>query len=445
MPLGPCYVAAYVKKYGYNDVTYYSQDVYHYPEEHLTDYLNENKFDIIGIGFAAGYYQFKKIKSICDAVNKSKNRPYLTLGGHGPTPEPEFFIREMGADAAVMGEGELPFLNLVKALDHGTPLKDVKGIAFKDGDAVIVNERERPIMDLDSIPFPYVEPLPMEYYVNQKLYGMRPTERMIYMISSRGCNYRCNFCLRLEAGIRLRSPENIVEEIKKYKRDYNISFVHFVDELFMVNEKRVRELTEAFMREKLNIKYFCTGRLNIVNQEIIDMMKKSGCTFIDYGIEQYDNRALVAMDKHLTEEDIEKGVKMTQEAGIYVAFNIIFGNLGDTRETLRKSLDFLKKYNDYGQLRVIRPVTPYPGTPLYRHAIKSGLLKGPADFYEKHQNLELLTVNFTSIPDSEFYELMLDANKEIISDYYEHAKVSATEQFRKVYFEKDVDFRGARH
>jgi len=74
MPLGPCYVAAYVKKYGYNDVTYYSQDVYHYPEEHLTDYLNENKFDIIGIGFAAGYYQFKKIKSICDAVNKSKNR-----------------------------------------------------------------------------------------------------------------------------------------------------------------------------------------------------------------------------------------------------------------------------------------------------------------------------------------------------------------------------------
>src|SRR3989338_7573247 len=268
MPLGPCYVAAYAKKYGYGDITYYSQDIYHFSEEHLTEYLDNNKFDVVSIGFAAGYYQFKKIKNICDAIIKSNNRTFLVLGGHGPTPEPEFFLRHMNADAVVMGEGEVPFLNLIKALDKKTPLSQVRGIAFREGEQVIVNERENPIMNLDSIPFPLVEPLPMEYYINQKLYGMKPTERMIYMISSRGCNYRCNFCLRLEPGIRLRSVENIVEEIKKYKRDYNIS-------------------------------YFCTGRLNIVNKEIIDMMKKSGCKFIDYGIEQYDNKALVAMNKAL--------------------------------------------------------------------------------------------------------------------------------------------------
>ena len=108
-------------------------------------------------------------------------------------------------------------------------------------------------------------------------------------------------------------------------------------------------------------------------------------------------------------------------------------------------MDFLKKYNDYGQLRVIRPVTPYPGTPLYYYALEKGLLKGPADFYERHKNLELLTVNFTSIPDEDFYKLMFEANKEIINDYYEHTKQEGIEQFRKVYFEKDVDFRGARH
>src|SRR3989344_9581422 len=82
MPLGPCYVAAYAKKYGYGDITYYSQDIYHFSEEHLTEYLDNNKFDVVSIGFAAGYYQFKKIKNICDAIIKSNNRTFLVLGGH---------------------------------------------------------------------------------------------------------------------------------------------------------------------------------------------------------------------------------------------------------------------------------------------------------------------------------------------------------------------------
>lgn len=445
MPLGPCYVAGFARKHGFDDITYYNQDVYHYTEEHLTQYLSENKFDVAAIGFAAGYFQYKKIMKICEAVNKAKNRPFIVLGGHGPAPEPEFFITKMGADAAVMGEGEVPFLNLLKALESNASLKDVKGIAYRDGDKVIVNQRGLPIKDVDSIPFPYYEPLPIEYYLNAKLYGMKPTERAIYMISSRGCNYHCNFCMRLEEGIRFRSPENIVEEIKKYKRDYNISFVHFVDELFMASKKRVFALAEAFLMADLNIKYFCTGRLNIATEDILAMMKKSGCVFIDYGIEQFDNAALAAMNKKLTEDDIVRGVEMTQKAGIFVAFNIIFGNLGDTPETLKKSMAFLKKYNDFGQLRVIRPVTPYPGSPLYYHAIKTGLLKGPEDFYEKHTNIELLAVNFTNISDDEFYQLMFKANNEIIQDYYNHMIETTTEQFRKVYFEKAIDFRGARH
>ena len=105
----------------------------------------------------------------------------------------------------------------------------------------------------------------------------------------------------------------------------------------------------------------------------------------------------------------------------------------------------LKKYNDYGQIRVIRPVTPYPGSQLYDTAIKRGLLSGPEDFYNKHKNVELLTVNFTDIPESEFYQLMFDANKEVICDYYDHLKEEAIRSFERVYFEGDTGFRGARH
>ena len=268
---------------------------------------------------------------------------------------------------------------------------------------------------------------------------------MICMITSRGCNYRCNFCQRLEKGIRFRSVEGVIDELKKYIRDYGISFVVFWDELFMFSEKRVAELTEVILKENIKINYWCTGRLNIVNERILKMLKKSGCTYIDYGIEQFDDVALKKMSKAQTEEQIIRGIELTQKEDIRIGFNIIFGNLGDTRESLRKSLNLLKKYNDYGQLRAIRPVTPYPGSPLYYTAIQRGLLTGPQDFYNKHKNVELPTVNFTDIPDDEFNQLMFNANKEIIGDYYSHLRDEMTERFYDVYFKENVSFRGARH
>lgn len=445
IPLGMLYVAAYLRKHGYDDIHIYNQDIYHYSEEHLTRYLSEHRFDIVGIGFVAGYYQHRKALSLCAAVNKSKHRPFLVLGGHGPTPIPDFYLRLTGADAVVMGEGEKPFLGLVDAIDHGRPLEKVKGIAFRKGEEIIINERESPINDLETIPPPAYDLLPIEYYTNAKFLQMKPTDRMICMLSSRGCNYRCNFCLRLEPGIRFRPAEAIIEEIKKYVRDYHISFIIFWDELFMFSEKRVRELSEAILRENIKINYWCTGRLNIANEEIIRLMKRSGCTYIDYGIEQFDNDALRAMNKKQTEEQVVRGIEITLKAGVHVAFNIIFGNVGDTKESLRKSVALLKKYNDYGQLRTIRPVTPYPGSPLYNDAIKQGLLQGPADFYEKHKNVELLTVNFTDIPDDDAHRMLFAANEEIIRDYYDHLATSDVEQFRRTYFKKDFSFRGARH
>jgi len=445
IPMGSCYVAAYLKKAGNYSIHFYSQDVYHFPETHLTKYISENRFDVIGLGFTAGYFQYSKVVAICQAINRAKNRPFVVLGGHGPSPVPEFFLKVTGADAVVMGEGEIPFLNLVRALENNTPLGNVKGIAFRKDDRITVNEREMPIKNLDSIPYPYYDLLPMEYYNNAKIFQMKTIERMMNIITSRGCNYKCNFCQRLEKGIRFRSAEGVVDELKKYLRDYRANFVVFWDELFMFSEERVGELTEAFLKNDIHIRYWCTGRLNIVNKSIIKMLKESGCAYIDYGIEQFDDFALRKMKKVLTEEDIVKGIELTQEQGIRIGFNIIFGNIGDTKESLMKSMTFLKKYNDYGQIRVIRPVTPYPGSQLYDIAIERGQLSGSEDFYKKHKNVELLTVNFTDIPESEFYHLMFEANKEIISDYYDHLKEERIRDFERVYFEGDTSFRGARH
>jgi len=285
----------------------------------------------------------------------------------------------------------------------------------------------------------------MEYYINAKYFRMKLTDRMIGMITSRGCVNKCNFCQRIEKGLRLKPIESVIDTIKKYIKDYNITYIFFYDELFWASERRLSEFSEAILKENINVKYCCAGHLTMVTKKTVKMLKRSGCDYIDYGIEQFDNHALKGMNKNLTEDQIIRGIGLTQKENIGICFNIIFGNVEDTKQSLRKSMALLKKYNDYGQLRVIRPVTPYPGTPLYDMGIKKGLLSGPEDFYEKHKNMELLTCNFTNISDSEFYKLLYEANKEVINDYYKHIKSQTIETFRKVYFGKDYSFRGSRH
>ena len=371
----------------------------------------------------------------------------MVLAGHGPTPFPEFYMEKTRADAVILGEGEIPFYNLLKALENKKPLKDVLGIAYRDGDKYVVNKREMLIKNLDLLPYPYLDGFPMEYYINGKFYhfGMNKTDRFIGMLSSRGCPYHCNFCQRLESGYRIRSPEGIVEEIKKYKKDYGITFVVFWCELMLVSEKRAVALAEAFIEADLNIRYWCTGRVNVVTKKSLELVKRSGCACIDYGVEQFDNYSLKMMNKNQTEEHITNAIEMTLDAGIQPAFNLIWGNIGDTKESLRKSVDFLSKYNDYGQLRVMRPVTPYPGTPLYDYCVQKGLLSGVEDFYEKHKNVELLTVNLTDLSDEEFHKSLYEANKEIINEYNDHQTNAQIEYFKQVYFEENEGFRGLRH
>ncbi|MFC1989888.1 B12-binding domain-containing radical SAM protein, partial [Chloroflexota bacterium] len=169
------------------------------------------------------------------------------------------------------------------------------------------------------------------------------------------------------------------------------------------------------------------------------------CVFINYGIESMDDHMLKIMNKKLTTAQIIKGIETTLAEGISPGFNIIFGNIGESAEILQKGVDFLLKYDDHSQLRTIRPVTPYPGSPLYYYAVEKGLLKDCADFYEnKHVNSDLLSVNFTNLSDYEFHRVLFEANKTLLKNYYQHQSESMIRVAEKLYSEKDVSFRGFR-
>jgi len=428
-----------------HDVEIYNQDLHHYPDEHLIHYLDNNNYDVIGVGAIGGYYQYKRLIKLSNAINNSRNKPFYIIGGHCPSPEPEYFLRKTKADVVIIGEGELTIIEVLEALANKKSFSRIKGIAYIEENSIIINEDRPLIQDIDNIPLPAYHLFPMEQYRIIRMPKIKKDEFAMPILSGRGCIFKCTFCYRMDKNFRARSVEAIIEEIALLKKNYGIKYFIFSDELLMSSVKRTINICEEFIKAGLNIKWSCNGRLNFAKHEVLNVMKQAGCVFINYGIESLDNHVLKNMKKSLNAEQIIKGIDATLTAGISPGLNMIFGNIGDNKETLNKAVEFLLKYGDGSECRTIKPVTPYPGTPLYYTAIEKGLLKDCEDFYEhKHTNSDLLTVNYTEMSDNEFHHCLLYANTKLLTNYCNKQMLSSIESAKKLYLENDTSFRGFR-
>jgi anaerobic magnesium-protoporphyrin IX monomethyl ester cyclase len=445
-PMGLGYIAAVLEGHGH-DVVVWNQDMHHFPDDSLRVYLDENHFDAVAISLIAGYYQYKRLLGLSRAINDSRDRPFYVLGGYGPTPEPEYFLDVSGADCVVLGEGEVTAVKLFDALEKNKGLDDINGIAFRDKTGKFVQKPRNPLIeDLDTIAWPAYHLFPMEYYRLLKVEKQQDTEFSVPMMSARGCTFKCTFCYRMDPGFRARSGEALLDEVEYLYKTYNITRFTFMDDLLMSSVEHTNDVCAAFEKRNLPVTWDCNGRLNYCSSELLRRMKNAGCVFINYGIESMDYEVLKKMKKGLSPEMITRGVQQTIDVGISPGLNMLFGAIGDNMSTLKKAVDFLIKYDDGTQRRTIRPVTPYPGSPLYYYAIEKGLLDGPKDFYEnKHLNSDLLCSNFTELSDEEVYSALTWANSELTKNYFKSIEESSLAQIKTLYSEKDVSFRGFRH
>jgi len=446
-PMGVGALAAVLKKKGH-EITLWNQDIHHYADDSLTDYLDKNKFDVLVLSLIAGYYQYQKMKNLSKAINNSKNRPFYVMGGYGPTPEPEFFLKKSGCDVVGLGEGEVTIAKLIEVIENKTSLKNVPGIAWLEDGKLQQTPRAPLVHNLDTLNWAPYELFDMKHYRMLRLQKNKPTDFCMPMMSARGCSFKCTFCYRMDPGYRKRSAENLLDEVEMLYKDYGITYIAFEDDLLMSSVSHTEEVCREFLKRNLPVSWLCNGRLNYCSEELLQLMKDAGCVFINYGIESIDQTVLNNMKKGLRPEMIVRGIEDTLKVGISPGLNFIFGNKGDNKATLRKAVDFMLKYDDFAQKRTIRPVTPYPGSPLYYDAIKLGLLdkNNPAeDFYErKHLNSDLICTNFTELSDDEFYECLRWANKELMRNYYNKQRDNTEAQIDYLYKTKDVTFRGFR-
>ena len=194
-PQGLAYLAAALK--GWHDVEIYNQDVHHYTDAHLTAFLDYNDFDAVGIGIIAGYYQFAKLKSLCNAVRNAKRRHQLLIGGHGPTPAPRFFAKQTDANFVLMGESEQTIIELLDALsleyaeekDKAKKLSEIKGLAYYYDNKFVINKRRPVEKNLDNIPFPAYELFPIQSYRLYRKPHAANTDFVFPILTGRGCPF----------------------------------------------------------------------------------------------------------------------------------------------------------------------------------------------------------------------------------------------------------------
>jgi len=379
-PLGIAWLAAILRKNGFNKVSLIDSVVNKYSNEKIVELLKKQDPDIIGLSFGT---QNRFLAFDCAGLIK-KNFPKIPIvvGGPHPTLTAEDTLKNIPEiNIVVRGEGEYSFLDLIKNIDKRNDIRNVKGISYRGEKGQIIHNASRaPIQDLDNLPLPARDLLPIDDY-KQTI----PLSDKICtsMITSRGCPYNCVYCSTSEQWghkIRHRSPENVVDEIEYLMKNYTLDGVGFFDDVFTMDKKRVIEICQEILRRKLNIYWWCEARANTIDEETVRWMKKSGCEHISMAIESGSNKILKNIKKSITVEQGIEAVKIIKKAGIKLKVFFMHGLPGETYEDIRKTV-FLSRYLEHriGADEATQSLTiVYPGTELEIIAKQLGTL--PKDF-----------------------------------------------------------------
>jgi radical SAM superfamily enzyme YgiQ (UPF0313 family) len=253
---------------------------------------------------------------------------------------------------------------------HGCDtLASVQGIAFRREGRIVVTDDRPFIEDLDTLPVPRYELLPLERYKVPFIGG-----RYAFVVTSRGCPASCRFCIKhvtYQNSFRLRSPQHILREVQRLV-ELGTTHVHFEADLFTMNREQAVGLCEALIEAGTPVTWTCNSRVDFVDRELLQTMARAGCTMIAWGIESGALEILQRARKGIQPERVEQALRWSKAAGIRNYGYFILGLPGETEETIERTIAFSKRLPL--DLALFHIAVPYPGTPFWFEALEQGWL-----------------------------------------------------------------------
>jgi anaerobic magnesium-protoporphyrin IX monomethyl ester cyclase len=349
MPLlGLGYCAAYLRERGYEcrivDAIFEKLN----PEQTMTRIRDYNPSLL---GCTAMTHEVNRAARIAAEARRTIPDLKTVIGGPHATAIPEETLREYDAfDFAVFGEGEETLAELVRAIGEGSSVEGIAGLAYRAENGEIRRNKPRPWKeDLDDLPFP--------------AWDLYPPAREYQIFSSRGCPYRCSFCMRvLGEVVRYRSVESVVREFELVTERYGPREISFSDEIFTLDEQRAIAICDQLIAKGLHRKtpWFANARANCTSSALYRKLREAGCVRVGVGIESGNQAILNRIRKGITLERAREMVRIAKEAGLKVAAFFIIGHPGETEDTIRDTIAFARELQPSAVAFGI--MVPYPGT-----------------------------------------------------------------------------------
>lgn len=367
-PLGTLYVAAAIRQAGHE--VRFLDGAFMTHEEIMRD-LSVYRPDFIGI-YSTAFGWERAMRTASDA-RKGNRHSFITVGGPYPIAMQGACLQDSwDIDAVVTGEGEHTVVELLERLSGGADLRDVRGLAYRSGGAVVTNPPRPLISDLDSIPVPARDLLAKRgrYIPPPGTYRRKP---VAVVMTSRGCSRKCIFCFQIDrdrkTGIRYRSIQNVADEIELcLSQGYRE--IKFIDDTLAGDYARAMELAQEIRRRKFDFSWFSSACVNQVDLPLLRAFKEAGCWAILLGAESGVQKDLNTLRKGITLDQIRRAVRDAKSAGLRVFTPFLFGIPGQSREDALKSIEFACEIDP--DVANFHALTPFPGTELHDNLARYG-------------------------------------------------------------------------
>jgi anaerobic magnesium-protoporphyrin IX monomethyl ester cyclase len=360
-PLGILYISAYLEQHGYYNEVF---DSTFSNIETLKDHILTQQPDVVAI-----YTNLMTKLNVLKIIEFIKNEPSLLkttliLGGPEVRNHKENFLR-YGADIIVFGEGEETMLELVKELEkeNDPDFSQIAGIAYKKNETVVVGAERVLIKDINLLPFANRKKINLQQYLD--VWKVRHGFSMINVNTMRGCPYSCKWCSRAVYGTsyRRRSPKLVVDEIVWLQANYQFDMIWFVDDVFTISHKWLHEFAEELAQRQVTISYEIISRSDRVTDEVLSLLKQSGCFRVWIGAESGSQKIIDAMDRRVQVGQVRDTIIKVKNYGMEAGTFIMLGYPGEDETDIITTLQHLKITNpDQYTITVAYPIK---GTALY--------------------------------------------------------------------------------
>lgn len=363
-PLGILYLASVASKRGHF-VRAIDADVESYDLDHLVKIIIEGCYDLVCITATSPIFH-KAVRLAEDLKSRGYKQPVVIGGEHINIFRKTAF--ENCFDFGFFGESDVTFGKFLEILETGSDdFSDMKGFIYRRNGQIFETSQADRIKDLDVLIYPALNLLRIDKYV--MTFAKYKKRMYLPIMASRGCPFKCVYCSEplTNPTVRFRSAENVVDEMEKWKKDLLVSHFFFIDSNLTLDRQRIAEICELILKRNLKITFEGWTRANLVDKEILTLLRNAGLIRMSYGIESGDPEVLKIIHKEVSQESILKAIKLTDDLGIEVACSLMLGLPGDTKASVERTISFVKNIPQilYTNFSI---ANPYPGTKMLEWA-----------------------------------------------------------------------------